>query len=67
MRIIFIFLLFMISCRKENGVLPQNNLTIKTAQIHKVKPKKKIKLFHRKKSKIKIDYKTQFNYPFKKK
>jgi hypothetical protein len=57
----------MISCKKENGVLPQNNLTIKTAQIHKVKPKKKIKLFHRKKSKIKIDYKTQFNYPFKKK
>jgi hypothetical protein len=45
MRIIFIFLLFMISCKKENGVLPQNNLTIKTAQIHKVKPKKKIKLF----------------------
>jgi hypothetical protein len=35
----------MISCKKDGGSLPQNNLTIKTAQIHKVKPKKKIKWF----------------------
>lgn len=47
MRIIFIFFLFIISCKKDDGMLPQNNLSIKTAKIYKVKPKKKIKLFKR--------------------
>ena len=47
MRIIFIFFLFIISCKKEDGVLPQNSLDIKTDQVYKVKPKKKIKLFKR--------------------
>lgn len=58
MRIIFICFLFIISCKKEDGMLPQNSLDVKTFQTYKVKPKKKIKWFYRKKSKIKIDYKT---------
>ena len=45
MRLIILCFLFIISCKKDGGSLPQNNLTIKTAQIHKVKPKKKIKWF----------------------
>jgi hypothetical protein len=40
MRIIFIFFLFIISCKKEDGVLPQNSLDIKTNQVYKVKTKK---------------------------
>ena len=46
-RVLFICFLFLISCKKEEGMLPQNNLDIKVVQVNKVKPKKKIKLFKR--------------------
>lgn len=47
MRLIILCFIFIISCKKEDGVLPQNSLDIKTNQVYKVKPKKKIKLFKR--------------------